>query len=176
MSWEEAAQTFSVSTSSVGRFVKQHRKEKEREEKIELGEELEPPPKRRKCGRKNKLSPDILVWILEKYEEDAAITTKNLVQEIEKEWNLKVSPSTLDKELDKLALTWKMCLSIPDRWNSEEVILARQVYVQQKLTSIMDRPVVYLDECPFNLHVKHKKARAVKGSTPKLSLLPKGTI
>jgi transposase len=175
MTWPEAAATYNVSESSVARFVKQHREEKEREEKIELGEDVEPPKKKQKCGRKSKLSPDILVWILQLMDEEPVLSTEEVRAAITEEWGITVAASTLDKELDKLAMTWKKCMKIPESWNSEDVILQRQTYVQVKLTSVMNRPHIFLDESPFNMHVKRRKGRSVKGTAPRLSLLPKGS-
>lgn len=44
------------------------------------------------------------------------------------------------------------------------------------MTAVLGRTLLYLDECPFNLHVKRgKKGRSVRGTPPTLSVYPKGS-
>ena len=72
-------------------------------------------------------------------------------------------------------VTWKNVLPIPVNWNTPEVIIKRQQYVQQIVNiKVSNKPIFYCDETGFNLHTKKSKGRAVAGEPAVLTLVPKG--
>jgi len=76
--------------------------------------------------------------------------------------------------LAKMDITWKVSLPIPIQWNSKEVILQRQIYVSE-LRKVIWRPLVFIDEAGFNLHIKKgSRGREVAGYPATLSIVPKG--
>jgi transposase len=175
MTYKQASETYDVSRSSVGRIVKEAREERKRQLDEEEGTpHTEPPRKRKKRGRKEKIDSETLLSILGWIEDDPRVTLKEICRRLKDQTTVgQVSISTLNRKLDKVDITYKDMLDIPNRWNTEEVIVRRREYVRN-VFQVGFRPLVFLDECPFNINTHARKGRAVKGHTPNLTVHHKG--
>eukprot|EP01112_Ceratiomyxa_fruticulosa_P023632 TRINITY_DN912_c0_g1_i1.p1 TRINITY_DN912_c0_g1~~TRINITY_DN912_c0_g1_i1.p1 ORF type:complete len:547 (+),score=142.39 TRINITY_DN912_c0_g1_i1:136-1776(+) len=163
MSYEKAAATFHVSRSTVGRIV---REEKDKQ----LGV---PPQIKKKRGRKSNLTIEAIIFLLLLLEEDSTITLKEMERRLE-EKGIPTSITALQKAFSRMEVTWKNTLPIPYDWNTYEVIAARQEYLG-KIGMVTGRPLVYIDESGFHMHIKKSKGRALAGEKATLSLVPKGS-
>jgi len=173
--YKEVAKLYEVSRSSVGRIVKEAREERKRQKDEEEGTaHSEPPRKRKKRGRKEKIDSETLLIVLGWIEDTPNIPLKEICRRLKDDTTVgKVSISTLNRKLDKVDITYKDILDIPNRWNTEEVIVRRREYVRN-IFQVGFRPLVFLDECPFNINIHARKGRAVKGHTPSLTVHHKG--
>jgi len=97
MSWEEASAAFGISRASISRIRKQ---ELQREEPS-----AQQIPKKR--GRHPSLNAEHLIFILDLLEKNSQLTLKELVAEIEKKYEIETSESSLERELQKMEITWK---------------------------------------------------------------------
>ncbi len=92
-------------------------------------------------------------------------------------FNLTTSTSAIDRELQKLTITWKNVLPIPVEWNTPEVLDKRILFVHNLLIEhAKHTPMVYIDEVGFNLRTTHKKGRSLSGTPATLTVLPKVCI
>jgi len=64
-----------------------------------------------------------------------------------------VSKSTVERTFQSLDISYKEVVQIPVKWNTEHVIWARQEYVLEQICDVIGWPLVFVDECPFNMHV-----------------------
>jgi len=97
MSWEEESAAFGISRVSISRIRKQ---ELQREEPS-----AQQIPKKR--GRHRSLNAEHLIFILDLLEKNSQLTLKELVEEVEKKYEIETSESSLERELQKMEITWK---------------------------------------------------------------------
>lgn len=173
LTWRQASELYKISESSVRRIVNEARAKKKEEAALPLGEEPTTAPTKRKRGRKPKLDGEEILLILDWLEEDSTLTLKQLCARIERDFGKKIGKSTLNKAFHDLSISYKEVVDIPARWNADEVLLTRQHYVREAVREHIGRPLVFLDECPFNLHLHPARGRALRGEPALLSALPK---
>lgn len=167
MRWWEGVKLYGVSRTWIG---EQH--------KIlvaqENGEQLEPhQPKKR--GRHSQLNMDAIVFILESFEKQSDITYEEIAIELREKMGVDVSASTIGKTCEKMSITWKLELDIPERWNTVDVLYARQQYCALTMGKYLDKSkIIYIDEQGYNLHTRRKRGHAVSGELATISLAPKG--
>lgn len=106
-------------------------------------------------------------------EDDATIILKEMCKQIKKTHDLEISQSTLERALQKMNITWKNTLDIPDSWNTLSVIQQRQVYVGSSLIRYVNCMKFYIDEQAYHMQTKKSKGRALAGESAKLTLRPK---
>jgi transposase len=173
MTWEEAQKAYNISSSSIGRILTEARKRKVREEREAAGLPVEEPAPKKKRGPKIKLSGEDLLEILDWVEEDNGLTLKEIVLRLKEQRGITISKATLHNYFKKMDISYKDVLPIPQRWNTLPVIDQRQQYVI-KFLQLTTHTKIFLDECPFNLLVRRRKGRALRGEPATLSVLPKG--
>ena len=174
MTWKEAAEAYNVHHSSIGRIVHAARAHEFRQQALALHNPSPPPAAtKQRRGRKPALGGEELVTILEWIEDNPALTLKQIVARIKNELHKNVSKSTVERTFESLDVSYKETVRIPAKWNTEAVIRARQEYVTERVRDFVGRPLVFVDECPFNLHVVSSKGRATRGEPARLTVLPK---
>jgi transposase len=174
MSWKEAAEAYNIHHSSVSRIVHAARAHELCQQALALHDLLPAPaPTKKRKGRKPALGGDDLVAILDWIEDQPALTLKQIITRIETELNKKVSKATVECTFESLDVSFKEMVKIPAKWNTDAVLRSRQEYVNQRVRDFVGRPLVFVDECPFNLHVVARRGRATRGEPARLSVLPK---
>jgi transposase len=173
MTYKEAAKTYGVSESSVYRIVKAEKKHKVDEDQDGQNEVQEPARKRR--GRPSNLTVENLIFVLELLEENCQLTLNQMLSKLEEKFpTLSSSTSALDRELQKMDISWKMVMPILPSWNSYETLVARREYVTQLV--FCNRPLVFIDESGFHMQTKRSKGRSLSGEPAVLTVLPKGNL
>ncbi len=76
--------------------------------------------------------------------------------------------------LSNLNITFKDILNIPARWNTDHVLLTRRAYAVEQVPEHIGWPLVFIDECPFNMKVWPCQGQALSGHPAHLTTLPKG--
>jgi hypothetical protein len=107
----------------------------------------------------------VLIFILYRLEENSQLTLLELVNQCQENFQIETSEDAVRRALEKMQITWKNVLPIPESWNAREVIDARSWFVGSILPAIemKNRATIYIDESGFNMHVKRSKGRALKG-------------
>ncbi len=174
LSWDEAVVAYGVSRSTIQRVVAMARVQETHQQAIALGEPIVPPlPTIKKRGRKPALSGGDLVEILDWIEENSILTLKQIVSRIDSELKKKVTKSTVERALEALNISYKDVVEIPEKWNTPEVLAARQRFVHTQVRDFVGRPLVFIDESAFNMRVVARKGRALRGEPARLTVLPK---
>lgn len=164
LTWKEATEAYDISEATISRIIK---KEKQRKEGVV------PPQKKR--GRKSPLTEEVMIWLLRQIEEKSYLTIEEMKGLVEKHFQLETSKSAIERALLSYDVTWKCILPIPVNWNTEEALERRASFLKELLDfSNFGRPVVFIDESSFNLHIQRSKGRSVSGYPAILSTVPKG--
>ncbi|KAL6043254.1 Ceramide glucosyltransferase [Balamuthia mandrillaris] len=154
MTWEEVAAAHNISQASVARIMAEHRSNKKTE--------------RKRRGRKQKLSEEDLMQVLEWIEEgengnDAWLSSKAIVARLKATRGKEVSASTLEACLEELGIAAREALPIPkERWNTPEVLEKRKLFTYQLMVVCGQRAKVYVGVCPFHLKLHQKKKAKVR--------------
>jgi len=156
MTWDQAIETYAISRASISHILNEERKRKQNAESNVL---VEHPPQKR--GRKSPLANgEILIYILDRFEKDSTLDYNRLHKDIEQKFMIQTSPTAIK---DTIAV----------EWNTLTILEARTRFIGS-LGGVFLRPLIYVDEKGWNLHIHKSKGHAVKGEPAKLTLVPKG--
>eukprot|EP01114_Cavostelium_apophysatum_P013412 TRINITY_DN3246_c0_g1_i2.p1 TRINITY_DN3246_c0_g1~~TRINITY_DN3246_c0_g1_i2.p1 ORF type:complete len:312 (-),score=53.44 TRINITY_DN3246_c0_g1_i2:52-987(-) len=86
MTYDQAATTFKISRASVARIVKEGKRKRD-----------DPPPQPKKRGRKSELTPEALIFLLLRLEDESTLTLKEMVEILRKDLDITTSTSALDQ-------------------------------------------------------------------------------
>jgi len=169
MTWDQAIETYAISRASISCILNEERKRKQNTESNVL---VEHPPQKR--GRKSPLANgEILIYILDRFEKDSTLDYNRLHKDIEQKFMIQTSPTAIKDTVSKLDISWKTILPIPVEWNTLSILEARTRFIGS-LGGVFLRPLIYVDEKGWNMHIRKSKGHAVKGEPAKLTLVPKG--
>jgi transposase len=171
MTWEQCQRAYGISNASISRILKE---EKQRVQQQQSGEQPSPKPPRKKRGRRATVSIDDLIFVALELENDSTLTLRELCDKLQTERKVDITESGLWRHLEKMDVTWKNVLPIPEVWNKPEIISERMRFVGSSLPTFAGRPTFYLDESGFDLHTRRGKGRSPSGEPATLTLVPKG--
>jgi hypothetical protein len=106
-------------------------------------------------------------------EKDSTLTLREIANEVEKQFEIVFSISSIKRVLDKMDHTWKVTLPIPITWNTPQVILARKNFVSEICGLALTRSIFYVDEQGYNLNIRKSRGRSLQGERATVSVLPK---
>ncbi|KAL6045028.1 Ceramide glucosyltransferase [Balamuthia mandrillaris] len=155
LTWEEVAAAHNISQASVARIMAEHRSNNKKKE-------------RKRRGRKQKLSEEDLMQVLEWIEEgengnDAWLSSKAIVARLKEARGKEVSASTLEACLGELGIAAREALPIPkERWNTPEVLEKRKLFTHRLMVVCGQRAKVYVGVCPFHLKLHQKKKANIR--------------
>jgi transposase len=178
MTPSNTAKVFNISATSVSQIVQAVHNEWQRQELAILphpGENIQPPPTKKRRGPKPKLNADDVMGLLDLLEERPELRLKDLVACIAKDFHKNVSKLVVDRVLRTVDITYKESLTIPSKWNTDAVKQLRHHWVSSRLQQFLGRPLVFVDEMPSNLHVRPTHGRAPAGQPAKITVVPKGS-
>jgi len=100
-------------------------------------------------------------WI----DENCQLTLKQTVQKCYEEWNLKLSPSTVDRALRDFHYTVKQITLIPEKRNTIEVISKRYDYAIEYNQMMAEKEKMYfIDETGIQIWTRANYGRSAKGT------------
>lgn len=126
---------------------------------------------RKNTGKPKKLSPDQINSVTDWVSEDCTRTLESLCDQVDSQFGIRVSKSTMWNYLDDLHYSFKRISPIPVRRNSEEVKVARREYALRLME--MDRyrdQIFFLDECGVAVHTRVNYGRSHRGERANLSV------
>ena len=98
-------------------------------------------------------------------EDNPLITLKQLTEEIRQRFRLTISKECVRQHLNGMLYTLKQNRFEPERANTEENKIRRANYIRQLINyQAENKPIIYLDETNFNLHVSRAQGRSLKGT------------
>ena len=93
------------------------------------------------------------------------ITLKVISERIEAQFGFKLSKSTVAKYLDMMTYTLKDVRFVPERANSIENKNKRSLFCSKLLNyQSTGKPILFMDETNFNLHISRRDGRSLKRS------------
>ncbi|XP_049280587.1 uncharacterized protein LOC125762482 isoform X2 [Anopheles funestus] len=156
------SQMLNIKLATVYGIVKKYQKTFEAEAKKRGGN-------REKLLSQQAIS-DLQSWI----NDDCTVTLKSLQQKLMQEHGVRVSTTTIAREIKGFNYSLKMLKLIPERRNTPTTIEDRKMYATQfydVAREIPDSGLVYLDEVGFNVSMRTLKGRSRKG-TPATVTVP----
>ena len=88
-----------------------------------------------------------------------------MVEEMFNHFQLRISKTSICNHLDKMMYTLKAVRFEPERCNSLENKQKRKEFVEQLLAyQGENRPIIFMDESNFNLHISRQAGRSLQGS------------
>jgi transposase len=129
-------------------------------------------PKPMGGARNIKITPIITYFIRDVIEERPDTTLSQLRTNIMSKFGVTVATSTIAAVLTKIGFTFKLIRNIPESRNIPATILARNVFSRDMLQNPPNnrRNLIYLDEAGFNLHLRRRQGRAMRGSRALLTV------
>ncbi|XP_061514175.1 uncharacterized protein LOC133393386 isoform X1 [Anopheles gambiae] len=107
----------------------------------------------------------IRAWI----DEDCTVTLKALVEKVYERFNVRVSTTTVAREIKGFNYSFKRIHNLPERRNTDSTIEERRSYASMCYQISMENPdtdIVFLDEVGFKVSMRTSKGRSLKGTTP----------
>lgn len=112
-----------------------------------------------------KVQPIHVDFMVEKIEENARITLKQIVEALHQEFGLRVSKPTVSRHLDAKSYTLKDVRFEPERANTVENKRKRKEFVTELLKLQSENlPIIFMDETNFNIHISRKEGWSKKGT------------
>ncbi|XP_040175166.1 uncharacterized protein LOC120908323 [Anopheles arabiensis] len=123
-------------------------------------------------GNRAKLLPEeavqsIRTWI----DEDCTVTLKALAEKVHERYSVRVSTSTIARQIKGFNYTFKRIHNLPERRNTSSTIEERKSYATmfyQLSVENSNTGIVFLDEVGFNLSMRTSQGRSQKGTIPTL--------
>ncbi len=98
-------------------------------------------------------------------DEDCELTLKKLVEKCFNEWQIVISPSTVDRTLKQFHYSFKRLTLIPERRNSPDVIEKRHQYAVEYNRLMPEREkMFFLDETGVQIFSRSSYGRSPKGT------------
>ncbi|KAI5151528.1 hypothetical protein ENBRE01_2198 [Enteropsectra breve] len=151
------ADIFRFKVSAVYAIINCHINEGRIERKLKGG------PRKVSLSTENKMI--IQAWV----DEDCGLTLKTLAERCYSELGINVNPSTINRALKSFNYSFKRTHLIPERRNDNQVILKRAEYAVEfmaKLSSMSDENIYYIGDVGFNVSMRTRGGRSLRGTTP----------
>lgn len=116
----------------------------------------------KKRGRPNKFTDTEVAYIIQLSDERHDITLKELGEQFHQRFDKTISKACLSGILKKTNSTTKKLVLVPVQRNSAVNIRMRKEYCQQ-WGNVEANDLLYVDETPFNLHMRRTRGRSRRG-------------
>lgn len=130
--------------------------------------------KRKRGGEtRRKVTAEVEEFIKNAVNEDATKSLKKISQELNTSLGINLSKSTIDNVLDRFNFTLKRVSFVPERRVIPAAIVQQREYSRNFLALLArmdDSKIFFADECGFNVSMRTKRGRAVRGSTPMVTV------
>ena len=111
-----------------------------------------------------KLMPNILAELITFIEGKPTATLQEMRSFLLVEHDCNLSITTIRRHLDGALITIKQLRSIPQAWISESVKDERQNFAQWMMEEGVQKHLIFIDECGFNVWTSRTQGRSPKGS------------
>ncbi|XP_035908216.1 uncharacterized protein LOC118510467 isoform X1 [Anopheles stephensi] len=130
--------------------------------------------KKRGGNRSKLLSQQAVIDVRNWIDEDCTVTLKALAEKVFEQHGVRVSSTTIAREIKGFNYSLKMVKLLPERRNTPTTVEERKHYATQFYEiarGIPDNGLIYLDEVGFNVSMRTLKGRSQRG-TPATITVP----
>ncbi|XP_049292943.1 uncharacterized protein LOC125768820 isoform X3 [Anopheles funestus] len=120
-------------------------------------------------NRPKMLSDEAVQSIRSWIDEDCTLTMKVLVEKVHERYSVRVSTTTIAREIKGFNFSFKRIHNIPERRNTDSTIEERKSYAAmyyELLLEITDKGIVFLNETGLKLSMRTSQGRSQPGTTP----------
>jgi len=128
---------------------------------------------KKKTGkRRSKLSDEQKEKLCDWVDNDCQLTLKQLVAKCFEEWQIVLSPSTVDRALKHFHYSFKRVTLNPERRNNRDVIEKRYQYAVEYNRLMAEREMYFLDETGIQIFSTASYGRSPKGTRATKNVAP----